>query len=223
MSNRLFSYTVDESKALYLLNTMYVVFLGVFFRSCFSQHIEADAGNAVRVDFLLNRANLWPVILMAAYFFLDWITANITVAMRGSVNHLILWALILLIVYLGSLMVFSFDQAKHTTYLYLLFALYAAVVPWWDLLVLKRGRSDGSLGPGECSHIPVQFVVIILVDLCRLAVGLLMLVLISFNLWLGLHHHPASSCSGEVIVLIGSYVLLKIVRYVAYVSLSPEK
>ncbi len=202
MANGL-NYCVKAETATLVLNTIYAIFLGLLFTFFFDQDVQN--GGVSSVYFLVSKRNWIPVVSISIYFLLDWLTTNLTVTLKGAMNHLLLIVMVLLISYLGGLVVLAFAPQ---TELYLLFAIYASIVPWWDLFLKVRDPSSA-----EGAAITKANLVSWALILCRICVGVFMLLQASLDKWLD---HPATG-QGLSNALLITYVILKLVRYFAYV------
>src|SRR3990167_4766652 len=203
-----FRHCVSEEVSLSILNTIYAVFLGLLSTYFFAQRFSTD-GVLIRVVILVDHHNRAWVALATVYFFLDWLTTNITVSIRGKVNHVVLIALVVLISYLGGIVIMAFAPGHHFL---VLLSLYAVIVPVWDFLVPKKEL-------GQAGAIAATIIVHGLIAV-RWCVGLML----AASAFFVLRYKPDDfdAASPFFMWLLVAFVLLKLLRYLVYAQLAQE-
>jgi len=169
---RALTYRVKEELVRTILNTIYAIFLGFLFTNVFHRTIDPSTENVRSVKFLIDAKNVLPVCLLSFYFLLDWLTANLTLSSKKKVgiNHFYLMLIMALICYLGGMIILAFAPERN---LYLLFAVYATLVPWWDILTPSL---PDPLKQSLSVKLWISFIMLL-----RLVVGLFMLVVVLLN------------------------------------------
>src|SRR5262245_59887168 len=121
------NYRIQGDYIISMLNNVYAIFLCLVFTYFVSFQFNQDA-HSFQIRLMLTPENAYPVILLTAYFILDWLTATITVPLKQEMLYLLPLVLVGLILYLGVMIIFALDP-KRLFHLYLLFGIYASVVP----------------------------------------------------------------------------------------------
>jgi len=200
--------TGQSDASLFVLNTAYTVFLGVFVQYLFK--VDVVNGRPV-VDVLITGSNAIPICLICAYFLVDWLTANLTVSLRSSLNHLVLILLLVFIGILGAALILAIEPSLAW---YALLAGYGAAVAFWDLYVYS-GRDHDQEWPA------VLVVFLGLVITARVAIAAIMLFVIILNCVGGPDNLDHMLVSFYVLFLM--YLAVKVFRYVLYLFLSGSR
>lgn len=155
---RSFDYKIEESTAKYIINTTYVIVLGVIFSSILHLSLKQDSsGNEYfHIKLALSSETIFFSILLVFYFLFDWFSTNVFVEAisrvaetpqghqpggrnmnsRKMINHFFLLILVVVIIILGFTVIYSIN--KNITK-YLLFGLYGIFIPFGDWkLAMKK-------------------------------------------------------------------------------------
>jgi hypothetical protein len=203
---RALTYRIESQKVITTLNVIYSMFFAVLARFAFQQEINPSTRSVSGIHCLVDAQNLLPVVFLASYFLLDWLTTNITAALKDGMNHLVFVALIIIVAYLGVLVALSFAV---TIQFYFLVSTYACVVPWWDLMKPSMYRLE--------SQVLFRSLVVYGIVILRLVVGISMLLTVVLSWWL---NSTEALTNIRPIMFIGLflYLILKLIRYFAYVQ-----
>lgn len=190
-------YDVNREMAQASLNTVYAIFLGLIGTYLIGE--ETSPSNGVFV-LHLNPGNRAWVGVMCTYFVFDWLSANLSVARRGTVNHLVLIAVLLLIAYLGVVVVAAFGPGHD---FFQLLAVYVFIVPSWDIFARWQDfrKNGGSKTILVCAILRIILGVFVA---CRVLV---------FEL---VDHSDHATLSSELFVWMMALVVVKITRYFAF-------
>ena len=191
-------YTIrDKNIVTTMMNVMYAVFLGLLASTII--HINNSPGNHT-VTLIVDRGNLLWLLLFLSYFVLDWFSANVTMLYDNGVNHFILMASLILVAWFGTMMVASVSPSFG---LMCSFALYAVFVPLGDFFV----TGNAFLLPQLKWRLPFLIITIL-----RLSIASYLCInIISLKLWCD--GAEQASATSNLIVWVGVYVALKLLRY----------
>ena len=146
--NRVATFKVDERTASYIINTTYVIILGVIFKSML--HISLNHGASgkefFQMQLTLSTENALFFLLLTVYFLFDWFSINVTTeaistvrqgvsstagdAPEGGINHFSLLAIVIFAILLGFITISSINQMPKK---FFYFGLYGVIAPFWDL------------------------------------------------------------------------------------------
>jgi hypothetical protein len=190
-------FDVDAEKTLLILNTQYAIFLGLFMQFVF----KVDESNQEpNVLLLLNNSNLLPIAFWLFYLVIDWLTTNLTVSVKHKLNHVYLVALICVVTFLGALPILAIQPNLR---FYFLSGLYFLLVPVWDFFL-----------PNQMTQKSPVFLLMLTL---RLGVGVFFLLL---YLLVILTQAPPQILWGWFVLSMGVFLLLKIVRHLAWCTAS---
>lgn len=197
---------VKPDEVVRLLNMVYSVFLAILARFAIQQSGGTDS-KPLEIHFLISGTNWLPVLFLSVYFFLDWLTTNITVPLKVRVTHILLPFMVIAILALGGLVAFAFAPSSRWV---LLFGLYASIVPWYDIIGIGA-TDERALGLQNC-------MIIYGLIFCRVVTGIFILLIAVFKLWLH-PDTPLQTSAGWLITWLGIYVGFKLLRYVIFLPL----
>jgi hypothetical protein len=198
----IFTQKLTASYALSILNIIYAIFLGLLFTYFFKFDLNPET-KIPEVSVMLTSNNWEPLCLLGIYFILDLLTTNRTVAILKKINPLLLFCLIVLIAYLGSMVVLAFDINK--TVLYPMFAIYALIVSFYDIMLWKLNTESYLVS-----------IVILIIALSRLAIGLVMFISITLTIVFKTAELSAEANRGSLIAFIFAFVVDKFIRFFVY-------
>ena len=151
--NGIIKYRIEERTARYIINTTYVIILGVIFKSALHISLNQDASGKefFQMQLTLSSETAFFFFLLAFYFLFDWFSINMTAASiskvpqrvshtaggasEGGVNHISLLVLVIFIILLGFIVISAINQMPKK---FLYFGLYGTFAPFWDLFPAMR-------------------------------------------------------------------------------------
>lgn len=191
---------LKSDDALRILNMVYSVFFAILARFAIQQTGGVN-GEPLKIHVLVSQNNWIPVTLLCTYFIFDWLTANISLPLKGKIPHLLVPLMMVGILALGGLVAFAFVPSGLWA---LLVGVYVSLTPWYDIIGMKSD-DENNQGLGNCMLI---YAVIFL----RLVTGVFFLSMAMFKLWLH-PESPVKASDGWLLIWLCIYVILKLIRY----------